>query len=75
MKSVNGNRPLSVMVVLTLALQTLDEFLPHMIRRLYGLDNADKQKNITNTTCCIQRIQIKSYTSTMYTTYTPAAAS
>ena len=24
-----------------LALQTLDEFLPHVIRRLYGLDNAD----------------------------------
>ena len=47
-----------------LALQTFDEFLSHMIRRLYGLDNADKQKNITNTTCCIQRIQIQSYTST-----------
>ena len=38
------------------ALQTLDKFLPHMIKRLYGLDNADKQKNITSTTCCIQRI-------------------
>ena len=24
-----------------LALRTLDEFLPHVIRRLYGLDNAD----------------------------------
>ena len=24
-----------------LALQTLDEFLPYVIRRLYGLDNAD----------------------------------
>ena len=47
-----------------LALQTLDNFLQHMIRRLYGLDNADKQKNITSTTCCIQRIQIQSYTST-----------
>ena len=46
------------------ALQTLDEFLPHMIRRLYGLDNADRQNNITSTTCHIQRIQIQSYTST-----------
>ena len=46
-----------------LALQTLDEFLPHMIRRLYGLDNADTQKNMTSTTCCVQRsIQIQSYT-------------
>ena len=47
-----------------LALQTLDDFLPHVISRLYGLDNVDKKKNITNTTCCIQRIQIQSYTST-----------
>ena len=47
-----------------LALQTLDELLPHMIRRLYGLDYADKQKNITSTTCGIQRTQIQSYTST-----------
>ena len=41
-----------------LGLQTLDEFLPHMIRRLYGLDNADKHNNITSTTCCMQRTQI-----------------
>ena len=47
-----------------LALATLDEFLPHVARRLYGLDNTDKQKNITSTTCCIQRIQIQSYTTT-----------
>ena len=47
-----------------LALQTLDEFLPHVIRRLYGLDNAVKHKNITSTTCGIQRIHIQSYTST-----------
>ena len=26
---------------IALALQTLGEFLPHVIRRLYGLDNAD----------------------------------
>ena len=46
-----------------LALQTLHEFLPHMIMRLYGLDNADKQ-NITSTTCCIQRVQIQLYINT-----------
>ena len=42
-----------------LALQTLDEFLPYVIRRLYGLDNADKQKNITST-----------WYNLLYTTYT-----
>ena len=47
-----------------LALQTLDDFLPHMIRQLYGLDNADKKKNIASTTFCIQRIQIQPYTKT-----------
>ena len=47
-----------------LALQTLDEFLPHVTRRLHGLDNANKQKNLTSTTCCIQHVQIQSYIST-----------
>ena len=39
MKSVNGNRLRDGGI--DLALQILDEFLRHVIRRLDGLDNAD----------------------------------
>ena len=44
-----------------LALQTLDEFLPHVIRRLYGLDNRTvfnvKTTTTTNTNHCRPRMR------------------
>ena len=50
-------------VGINLALQNLDEFLLHMLRWLYGLD-ADKPKNITDTTYYTQSIPKRSHTST-----------
>ena len=47
---------------INLVLQNLDKLLLHMLRWLYGLD-ADKHKDIiTSSTCYIQTIPMRSYT-------------